>query len=412
VSAVSVSPRLRVAFLVGVAVGAFLLPRWWMVAGVAAAMAIAWLAVGLGARPLVRQATKLVTISIVIVLGYALFAEDPATDRWVTLDLHWWELDVNVSGAAAGLAMALRILTVVLASQVARAGDMRALARGLGQLGMPRMAAVAVDATLVLLDGGGGGGGRGRGGGGGGRGRGGGRGGGGGGGRGGGGGGGEPGGFRAGLRRLAKGDVSALIDPFRRHVARVEQHLAETAPDLPPHALRDVAIIAGVALTMLGIKMLKLLPGVPFAPGHKGVLLIPLYLAAGVMTRSKVGATLTGLTMGTVAFLLGDGRYGVFEIAKHVAPGIIVDLLIAPTRRLARGGRTRRVVAWSVLGLLAALGRFATITLVALAVQPPAIVYAVLLPGLLVHGIFGALSGLVTAPLIAALDRQSENEDP
>jgi hypothetical protein len=95
-----------------------------------------------------------------------------------------------------------------------------------------------------------------------------------------------------------------------------------------------------------------------------------------------------------------------------VAPGVIVDLLIAPARRLARGGRTRRVVAWSVLGLIAALGRFATITLVALAVQPPAIVYAVLLPGLLVHGIFGALSGLVAAPLIAALDRpQNETED-
>jgi hypothetical protein len=215
------------------------------------------------------------------------------------------------------------------------------------------------------------------------------------------------------MKRIARGDVSALTEALHRHLQRVEQHLAETAPDLSPHALRDVAVIAGVSLTMLGIKMLKLLPGVPFAPGHKGVLLIPLYLVAGVMTRSRFGATLTGLTMGTVAFLLGDGRYGVFEIAKHVVPGVLIDLLIVPTRRLARGGRTRRVIAWSSLGLIAALGRFATITLVALAVQPPAIVYAVLLPGLLVHGIFGALSGLVTAPLIAALDRRAaEVEDP
>jgi hypothetical protein len=62
-----------------------------------------------------------------------------------------------------------------------------------------------------------------------------------------------------------------------------------------------------------------------------------------------------------------------------------------------------------VLGLLAALGRFATITLIALAVQPPALVYAVLLPGLLVHGIFGILSGVVTAPLLTALDRKPES---
>jgi hypothetical protein len=141
------------------------------------------------------------------------------------------------------------------------------------------------------------------------------------------------------------------------------------------------------------------------------VLLIPLYMVAAAMTRSRAGATLTGLTMGTVAFLLGDGRYGVFEIAKHVTPGILVDLLLAPTRALAGTGRLRSVLAWSLLGLVAALGRFATIMLIALAVQPPALVYAVLIPGLAVHAIFGALSGLVTAPLLRALGKENERNE-
>jgi hypothetical protein len=159
-----------------------------------------------------------------------------------------------------------------------------------------------------------------------------------------------------------------------------------------------VAVIAGIALTMLGIKALKLLPGIPFAPGHKGVLLIPLYIAAGFLTRSRAGATLTGLTMGTVAFLLGDGRYGVFEICKHVAPGVLVDLGVPLLR-----GRAHRVWAWSLFGLMVALGRFATVTAIALAVQAPAVVYAVLVPGLVVHAVFGVLSGIVTAPLVRAL---------
>jgi hypothetical protein len=195
-----------------------------------------------------------------------------------------------------------------------------------------------------------------------------------------------------------------MTKALNRHLARVEQHLAERDPDLPPHAARDAAVIAGVALTMLGIKVLKLLPGLPFAPGHKGVLLIPLYFVAASMTRSRLGATWTGLTMGTVAFLLGDGRYGVFEIAKHVTPGLLVDLLFPLI------ARRRGAFAWSVVGLVAALGRFATITLIALAVQPPAIVYAVLIPGLAVHAIFGALSGLVTAPLLRALDPPPESQ--
>lgn len=163
---------------------------------------------------------------------------------------------------------------------------------------------------------------------------------------------------------------------------------------------------------MLGVKALKILPGIPFLPGYKGVLLLPLYLVAAEVTRTKVGATLTGLTMGTVAFLLGDGRYGVFEIAKHVTPGIIVDLLYGVARRAAGTHRIRRIVTYSTLGLLAALGRFATITVIALAVQPPALVYAVLLPGLLVHGIFGILSGVVTAPLLTALASPTDPPDP
>jgi hypothetical protein len=134
--------------------------------------------------------------------------------------------------------------------------------------------------------------------------------------------------------------------------------------------VRDVAVVAGIALTMLGIKALKILPGLPFAPGHKGVILIPLYIAAGALTRSRLGATLTGLTMGTVAFLMGDGRYGVFEIAKHVAPGVLVDLLLP---LMGRRPQLRGVVAWSLFGLIVALGRFATVTAHRAGVQAPAL---------------------------------------
>jgi energy-coupling factor transporter transmembrane protein EcfT len=376
-----------VLLLIALAIGVFLLPAWWMVGAAAVVVAGLWLWAGLGARALARQLSKLAPLGVLIVAGYALFAVDPATDRWVVIGFGWAEVEINASGAIEGVAMWLRVLAVVMASQLARAGDPRAIAAGLRGIGMPRIAAVAVDAVLDLM------GGRGRGrGDGSGKGMGGGK-------------GSDPegGGFLNAFKKLARGDVGALAGAVRRHIGRVEQHLAERDPELSPEAMRDAAVIAGVALTMLGIKILKLLPGVPFAPGHKGVLLIPLYLVAAQMTRTRAGATLTGLVMGIVAFLMGDGRYGVFEIAKHVAPGVVIDLLYVPTRGLARASR---VVAWSLLGLIAALGRYATITAIALAVQPPAIVYAVLLPGLIVHAIFGVLSGLVTAPLLAALEKE------
>jgi hypothetical protein len=64
--------------------------------------------------------------------------------------------------------------------------------------------------------------------------------------------------------------------------------------------------------------------------------------------------------------------------------------------------RSPGAVTWSVLGGLMGLGRFATIFSVTLLVQAPAVAWAILVPGLLVHTTFGILSGLVSAPLIRA----------
>jgi hypothetical protein len=216
-------------------------------------------------------------------------------------------------------------------------------------------------------------------------------------------------GFWAGLKRIARGDVGPIVERMDRQIARAEAYVDEIDDERsrkPPDRRRtkDVAVIAGLALTMLGIKALKVLPSIPFAPGHKLVLLTPLYVVATLRTRTRVGATLTGLVMGTVAFLLGDGRYGIFEILKHIAPGLICDLFVPMTLRLY-GARPPGSVAWSILGGLMGLGRFATIFTVTLAVSPPAVAWAFLVPGLIVHTTFGVLSGLVSSPLIRALAR-------
>ncbi len=400
-------PRVRALYLIVLAIGVFFLPEWWMVGIACVVQVVLWFVVGESFGAMMRQLKKLTLFLGVILIAYSLVAQDPSTDEWHAYSVFGWTIEVNATGALFGLTMVLRVIAVVFASVVIRAGDPRALAAGLGKLGVPRSAAASIDAVLALLGdrqkgkrrrgggGGGGGGGRGRGGGGGGgRGR----------GNGGGGGDDEPSGFWQGLKRLARGDIQPIVKRLFSHVDSAEQYVLQNNQDISSSKARDIAIIAGIALTMLGIKALKLLPGLPFAPGHKGVILIPLYVVAGHMTRSRAGSTITGLTMGTVAFLLGDGRYGVFEIVKHVAPGVIVDLLM-PLMRAGKG-RTS-MFAWSAFGLIIALGRFATITAIALTVQAPALVYALLLPGLTIHAIFGVLSGVVTAPLIRALrDRE------
>src|SRR5207302_753945 len=141
-------------------------------------------------------------------------------------------------------------------------------------------------------------------------------------------------GFWRGLKQLGRGDVQPLVQRLDRHIARAQQHVDENSDhDAATRAVdrrvaRDVAVISGVALTMLGIKALKILPGVSFAPGWKTVILTPLYIITPLLTRTRFGATATGTVMGVVSFLLGDGKYGPFEICKHVAPGLICDAIV------------------------------------------------------------------------------------
>jgi hypothetical protein len=380
----SMDPRLRVLYLATVAVGIVFLRTPLAVAGVVATQLVLWPLVGLPARRLARHVLKLWGFALFLVVSYALTADDPATDRWLHVALSGGtSLALNVTGALTGALLVLRVLAVILASQVARAGDARAIAQGLGRLGVPAVIALPMDTVLALL--GAEARGRGRGGGGG------------------GGGGERQGGFWASVARLRHGDVGAIVARLERQIDRAERHVE--AHELGRRSrpwIRDVAVVAGVSLTMLGIKALKILPSIPFAPGHKLVVLTPLYVVASLLTRGRLGATLTGLTMGSVAFLLGDGKYGIFEILKHVTPGLVCDLCLP--LMLARGRQPGRL-AFSLLGGVIAAGRFATIFAMVLLVQAPRFAYAILLPGLSVHVGCGLLSGFVSFHMWRAASR-------
>ena len=372
-------PRLRVLFVAAVAGGAFLLkdPRYLLLLCVAnAALA---LGVGIPLRRLLRQAFKLWGFALLVLVSFVFFGEDSGSDRFRTFEVLGHSFALNVGGLWVGSAMVLRVVAIVFASHVARAGDERAIAHGLAKLGAPPILSLSIDATLALL------GGRGGGGGGGGRRS-------------------QDGapreGFWKSVKRMAAGDVGPLAERARRQMERAERHATEVGGHSAALA-RDVGVIAGMSLTMLGIKAVKILPSLPFAPGHKLVLLTPLYVLASLLTKSRFGATWTGLAMGTVAFLMGDGKYGVFEILKHVIPGLLCDLCVP---LLAEGGRRPGKIVWAVVSGVIAAARFAGIFVMTLLAQPPSVAFAFLLPGLSVHVLFGVLAGLIIPAVIRAFD--------
>lgn len=202
------------------------------------------------------------------------------------------------------------------------------------------------------------------------------------------------------LRGLVSGDVAPLVSGLDRRIERAEAHTRaafDGAGDSERALRRDVAVIAGVSATMLALKAVKLLPSIPFAPGYKLVVLTPLYIVAATLTHSRFGATLCGLTMGTVAFLMGDGRYGPFEILKHLAPGLVCDMLLPS---MTRDGRTPGRASLALLGAATGVGRVVTVFVVMLALSPPALAYAGLVPNLIFQVTFGAMSGYVSEHVV------------
>ncbi|HMP18313.1 MAG TPA: hypothetical protein PKD72_14910, partial [Gemmatales bacterium] len=151
----------------------------------------------------------------------------------------------------------------------------------------------------------------------------------------------------------------------------------------------------GIGLVMVGFKMLKLLPGVPLASGHKTLLLFPLYILAARLTHTRWGGTTAGAVMGVIGFLQGDGRFGIFEVLKHIAPGMLIDLLMPITQRLPE-----RAWVYCSLGLLAGLTRLTSELVVLLLLGTRAEVYVFFGIKMIPTLIAGTLSGFVALTLL------------
>jgi hypothetical protein len=204
------------------------------------------------------------------------------------------------------------------------------------------------------------------------------------------------GGFFDLLKRIVRGDFSGFVETIRANIALAEKRSEPTASSRSDSYLAsDVAVVAGIALCMASLKMLKLLPGVPFAPGYKTLLLFPLYVLAARLTHSRWGATAAGSIMGVIGFLQGDGQFGVLEILKHIAPGLVIDMGEPLARRFPS-----RALGYCVLGFFAAIARTATEFIVVALLGARAEIYLFPAAKLVPNLVAGVLSGFVTVAVL------------
>src|SRR6266702_2074704 len=399
---------LKMSYLLAVTAVAFMVPafsmtrpaEWFVIPALLALQAIVLLACRIDAYEIVRPALRLKWLFVFLILMYALLPAETQSDAL----LEWripgvqWRLSVNLTGLEQAALMCLQISTVLLASTVVRmTGTGSDLVIGLQAFRLPTLFVHSLDQTLKLL------------------------------------GGVEPPGGRDGRRRgqnhaqgqgrghgegpphpgfftvmreLLRGDIGSFVQTIQGNIGASEHAGRKADRDLSAQLAHDVAVVSGLALCMASFKMLKFLPGLPFAPGHKALLLFPLYVLAARLTHSRWGATAAGSIMGVIGFLQGDGRFGVLEILKHLGPGVVIDLADPLVRRLPNWA-----LGYCFLGLLAAVARTATEFAIVLMLGARAEVYifpaARLVPNLLA----GLLSGFVTIFLLRAFGLSEQSRD-
>lgn len=387
---------LKVVYLLAVTTAVFALPRaglfrawrWHIVLGIAALQVVTLLLCRVRAAEILRATTRLKWLFAFLFLCYGLLPGDPGATlyEW-RLPITGWTLSLNVSGLAVAALMSLQIVSVILASAVVRLTSRGTdLADGLARLGLPRLFVHALDQTFGLLGGlpqpgqrkeGRGAGGR-------------------------------SGGFLPTLRKLLRGDAGFLIQAVRNSLERARAEGIRRADGrLDQRLAHDVAVVSGIALVMASLKLVKFLPGVPFAPGIKGVVLLPLYVLASQRTWSRWGGTAAGAIMGVIGFLQGDGRYGVLDVLQHVAPGLVIDLAMPLVRRLPSSA-----FLYCALGFVATIARTMTEWVVVLLLGARAEVYLYPAVGMIPMLIAGTLSGFVTVYLLKAFPQTEMTAAP
>jgi hypothetical protein len=383
---------LKVLYLLAVTAGAFVIPsaaatrpaRWFVLPALLALQIIVLLACRIGVNNIIRPVWRLKWLFLFLIGVYSLLPpehhETSQTIVYWRVPLMGWLLPLNVSGLERAVLMCVQILTLVLASMVIRlTGSANDLATGLRAFGLPNLFVYSLDYTLELLGGAqrsdrGRGDGRGR-----------------------------VGSFST-MRRLLRGEIGWFAETIHANIDRAGER-ARLHGGIGVHLAHDIGVVTGVALCMASVKVLKILPGLPFAPGHKVLLLFPLYVLASRLTYSRWGATAAGSIMGVIAFLQGDGRFGILEILKHITPGLVIDIGEPLARRLPGWA-----FGYCLLGLAAAVARLSTDFVVVVLLGARAEVYlfpaAVLVPNL----IAGLLSGFVTTYVLRAFARSAETK--
>ena len=354
---------------------------WKVLTGLLLLQVVLWLISSVPARSIKMMLKRIWLFLLLVIVAYAFVPTGAEADIWHTLPVGSYAIELNISGLLLALLMCERILCLIMASiWVQHSASAEDFLAGLCRFGIPEPVAIALKHSMALVSGSadgrrgtGDGSGNGQG---------------------------KPSAenkARPSLRRILRGDLAPVRALMDWAFERADLRLAEHEPDLEPTIRNEISVMISMTLAMMSFKMIVLVPGLMVAPGHKNVILLPLFLIAAQRTQAHLGGMWTGLCMGMVNFMLGFGKLGILELVQFMLTGLLADMLLP----FYRGrGYVMGIIQLAFIGAFMGLARFSTNLLLLVLAGAPIVGFAIISPIIVAQILFGALSAFPAKVLL------------
>ena len=292
------------------------------------------------------------------------------------IQLKKWTLAFSYSGLLSGTIMALKLFSMLTITQVIRKTMRQAeFVKGLTGLGMSASSAEIVDQIMTIVTeesqlkgkGHGKGSGKGRG---------------------------------AGKNSVQDTeDVKAKDVLFRGKVGNIPKKLAQRITSAKERfAGNPNAVLASASLSVTLIRMVKIAPGLPLAPGHKNIVLMPVFIFGIARSGKKFAGTQIGFISGILHFAMGFGKYGPIGIFQFAVLGFFMDIL------LWLFVKKTNLVYLAFVGAIGGLVRISTDIILALMLDASELFYLVYLPYILSQMAFGAASAFISRAILKQIE--------
>lgn len=351
--------NLKIAYLIVLSTGLFFIYNWWIIFLLFAFQSFLWFSSSLPIKPLIKALIKLKWFFLIIIIAYTFFQTHDSSVP-TEVDLYFFSINVYISSLTIALLMLSRITLMLMVSLwVRKSLHQLEFVQGLKFYKTPETVAIVIDLTLAQLTS-----------------------------------------QKKKKRKKTKttfkqfnsNKAQFIHQLIEKNIKKSDQLLLENYPKISKTMRKDVLVILSVVIAIMSLKFLQLMPGLPIAPGHKNLLVIPLIILASLSTHMKYGGLAAGFATGIVSFLMGFGKFGIFEVLHFALPGLISDWL---KPMLKNQKNNWLILKLAIIGAILGFTRFVANILILLLVGAPKLALIVMTPMLISQIVFGALSSII-----------------